>query len=119
MPVTMKTLKKENAGLRTQVEALMTQIKNLQAKVDGTMANESSQASTPPCSSAIEQSKILEFIGLECDDLNNFRASVLQEISAIKSNLEKNAYQLFFIIHLLQVKKVFCWFFSLFKPFQF
>ncbi|XP_044169598.1 uncharacterized protein LOC122953689 [Acropora millepora] len=96
MPVTIKALKKENSGLRTQVEALMTQIKNLQTKVDGTIVSESSHASTPPCSSATEQSKSLEFLqitwlGLECDDLNNFRAFVLREISAIKSNLEKIA----------------------------
>ena len=91
MPETIKALKKENASLRTQVEALMTQIKNLQAKVDGTMMNESSNASTPPCSSATEQSKSLEFLGLECDDLNNFRASVLKEIAAIKSTLGKIA----------------------------
>ena len=91
MPVTIITLKKENSGLRTQVEALMTQIKNPQANVDGTIVSESSHASTPPCSSAIEQSKSLEFLGLECDDLNNFRAIALREISAIKSNLEKIA----------------------------
>lgn len=69
----------------------MTQIKNLQTKVDGTIVSESSHASTPPCSSVTEQSKSLEFLGLECDDLNNFRAFVLREISAIKSNLEKIA----------------------------
>ena len=69
----------------------MTQIKNPLAKVDGTIVSESSHASTAPCSSAIEQSKILEFLRLECDDLNNFRAIALQEISAIKSNLEKIA----------------------------
>lgn len=91
MPVTIKALKKENSGLRTQVEALMTQIKNLQTKVDGTIVSESSHASTPPCSSATEQSKSLEFLGLECDDLNNFRAFALREILAIKSNLEKIA----------------------------
>ena len=54
-------------------------------------ASNSSHASTPPCSSAIEESKSLEFLGLECDDLNNFRAFALREISAIKSNLEKIA----------------------------
>ena len=91
MPVTIKALKKENSGLRTQVKALMTQIKNLQAKVDGTIVSKSSHASTPPCSSAIEQSKSLEFLGLECDDLNNFHAFALREISAIKSTLEKIA----------------------------
>ena len=89
MPVTIKALKKETAGLRTQVEALMIQIKNLQAKFNGTMVNESSHTSTPPCSSVTEKSKNLEFLGLECDDLNNFRAAALQEISTIKSNLEK------------------------------
>ena len=31
--------KKENSGLRTQVEALMTQINNLQAKVGGTIVS--------------------------------------------------------------------------------
>ena len=40
MPVTIKAIKKEIAGLRTQVEALMSQIKNLQAKVDGTIVRE-------------------------------------------------------------------------------
>ena len=87
MPVTIKALKKENSGLRTQVEALMTQINNLQAKVDATIVIESSHASTLPCSSATEQAKSLEFLGRQCDD--NFRAFALQEISAIKSNLEK------------------------------
>ena len=87
MPVTIKALKKENSGLRTQVEALMTQIDNLQAKVDATIVIESSHASTLPCSSATEQAKSLEFLGRQCDD--NFRAFALQEISAIKSNLEK------------------------------
>ena len=48
MPVTIKTLKKENSGLRTQVEALMTQIKNPLAKVDGTIVSESSHASKSP-----------------------------------------------------------------------
>ena len=87
MPVTIKARKKENSGLRTQVEALMTQINNLQAKVDATIVIESSHASTLPCSSATEQAKSLEFLGRQCDD--NFRAFALQEISAIKSNLEK------------------------------
>ena len=29
-----------------------------------------------------------EFLGLECDDLNNFRCKIFEEISALKANLE-------------------------------
>ena len=29
-----------------------------------------------------------EFLGLECDDLNNFRGKIFEEISALKANLE-------------------------------
>ena len=66
----------------------MKQIKNLQAKID-----KSSHAFTPQCSSVTEQSKSLEFLGLECDDLNIFRASFSKEITAIKANLEEIAYK--------------------------
>ena len=89
MPVTIKGLKKENNGLRNQIDALMKQLKNLQAKVDDKMLEKSS-TSTPPCSPAepTEASKSLDFLGLECDDLSNFRASALEEISTIKSRLD-------------------------------
>ena len=61
MPIIIKTLKKENTGFKMQVKASMKQIKNLQAKIDGTVVDESSRASTWPCSSAtiaIEEPRI-------------------------------------------------------------
>lgn len=76
MLVTIKTLKKENAGLRTQVGALMIQIKNLQAKFD-------------PCRHVLLRPRNRK--AQNSLDWNVFRAAALQEISAIKCNLEKIA----------------------------
>ena len=46
--------------------------------------------SLPPLSPVdqAEVSKSIEFLGLECDDLNNFRGKILEEISNLKANLE-------------------------------
>ena len=89
MPVTIKALKKENNGLRNQIDALTKELKNLQARIDGKMTKETSRSSPPlsPVDQA-EVSKSIEFLGLECDDLNNFRGKILEKISNLKVNLE-------------------------------
>ena len=53
------------------------------------MAKETSRPSPPssPVNQA-EVSKSIEFLGLECDDLNNFSGKISEEISALKANLE-------------------------------
>ncbi|XP_068712013.1 uncharacterized protein [Montipora foliosa] len=53
------------------------------------MTKETSRSSPPlsPVDQA-EVSKSIEFLGLECDDLNNFRGKILEEISNLKANLE-------------------------------
>ena len=89
MPVTIKALKKENNGLRNQIDALTKELKNLQARIDGKLTKETSRPSPP--SSPVDQaeiSKSIEFLGLECDDLNNFSGKISEEISALKANLE-------------------------------
>ena len=53
------------------------------------MTKETSRSSPP--SSPVDQaevSKSIEFLCLECDELNNFRGKILEEISALKANLE-------------------------------
>ena len=40
MPVTIKALKKENNGLRNQIDALTKELKNLQARIDGKLTKE-------------------------------------------------------------------------------
>lgn len=52
-------------------------MKNFQAKVEGTVGDES------------KQSKSLKFLGLMCKDLNIFCTSISKEITAIKANLEE------------------------------
>ncbi|KAK2558973.1 hypothetical protein P5673_018601 [Acropora cervicornis] len=89
MPVTIKALKKENDGLRNQIDALTKKLKNLHARIDGKLTKETSRPSPP--SSPVDQaevSKSIEFLGLECDDLNNFSGKISEEISALKGNLE-------------------------------
>ncbi|XP_029201286.2 uncharacterized protein LOC114965747 [Acropora millepora] len=89
MPVTIKALKKENNGLRNQIDALTKELKNLQARIDGKLTKETSRPSPP--SSPVDQaeiSKSIEFLGLECDDLNNFSGKISEETSALKANLE-------------------------------
>ena len=89
MPVTIKALQKENDGLRNQIDALTKKLKNLQARIDGKLTKETSRPSPP--SSPVDQaevSKSIEFLGLECDDLNNFSGKISEEISALKANLE-------------------------------
>ena len=68
---------------------LTRELKNLQARIDGKMTKETSRSSPPlsPVDQA-EVSKSIEFLGLECDDLNNFRGKILEEISNLKANLE-------------------------------
>ena len=89
MPVTIKALKKENNGLRNQIDALTKELKNLQARIDGKLTKETSRPSPP--SSPVDQaeiSKSIEFLGLECDVLNNFSGKISEEISALKPILE-------------------------------
>ena len=89
MPVTIKALKKENKGLRNQIDALTKELKNRQARIDGKLTKETSRPSLP--SSPVDQaevSKSIELLGLECDDLNNFSGKISEEISALKANLE-------------------------------
>ncbi|XP_068749135.1 uncharacterized protein [Montipora capricornis] len=89
MPVTIKALRKENNGLRNQINAVTKELKNLQARIDGKMTKETSRSSPP--SSPVDQaevSKSSEFLGLECDDLNKFRGKILEEISNLKATLE-------------------------------
>ena len=53
------------------------------------MTKETRRSSPPP--SPVDQaevSKSIEFLGLECDDLNNFRGKILEEISALEASLE-------------------------------
>ncbi|XP_074607760.1 uncharacterized protein LOC141860528 isoform X2 [Acropora palmata] len=67
---------KEKNGLRNQFDALTKELKNLQARIDGKLTKETSRPSPP--SSPVDQaevSKSIEFLGLECDDLNNFSAA--------------------------------------------
>ena len=89
MPVTIKALKKENDGLRNQTDALTKELKNLQARIDGKLRKETSRPSPP--SSPVDQaevSKSIEFLGVECDVLNNFSGKISEEISALKANVE-------------------------------
>ena len=51
-----------------------------------------------------EQSKSLEFLGLECDDLNIFHASISKEITAVKANLKEIANKV--EEHLLAMNKI-------------
>ena len=68
---------------------LTKELKNLQARIDGKMTKETSR-SLPPLSPIdhAEVSKSIEFLGLEGDDLNNFRGKILEEIANLKANLE-------------------------------
>ena len=86
MPVTIKALKKENNGLTNQTDALTKELKNLQATIDGKLTKETSRPSPP--SSPVDQaeiSKSIEFLGLECDDLNNFSGKISEEISVLRA----------------------------------
>ena len=89
MPVTIKALKKEKNGLRNQTDALRKELKKLQARIDGKMTKETSRSS--PQLSPVDQAEVsnsIEFLGLEFDDLNNFRCKSLEEISNLKANLD-------------------------------
>lgn len=88
MPVTIKALKKQNNGLRNQIDTLTKELKNLQARVDGKLTKETSRPSPP--SSPVDQgevSKSIELLGLECDDLNNFSGKISEEISALRARI--------------------------------
>ena len=87
----MKLLKEENASIQTQVGALLMQIKNLQARIDGKTKYNPRVFPHRHLYCATEASKSLGFLGFESDDLNNFRVSVSKKISDIKSEVVRIA----------------------------
>ena len=93
MPVTIKALKKENSGLRTQVEALMTQINNLQAKGDGTIVSESSHASTPMAEIYISTAREQNSLGMIGVSHDGYHVAYLTIIPQARMGYESIAHE--------------------------
>lgn len=87
MPDTVKSLKKENDELKSQMDILRKEFKNLEATLDRRIAQSNDRNDSHSCLSDNETSKSLEFLSSSYDDLSSFRHEAKIEFDQLNKKL--------------------------------
>lgn len=88
---TIKSLRKQNDGLKAQIESLMKEFKKLEEEVNSKGTRDTSRGDHTCLTPDKETQKSLEYLGNEYDELNRFSNTARQQISRLETRLTELA----------------------------